>query len=310
MDIKLTKKRLNNHLSYDWWKYIAILVACIFLWSLLFTMTAPRLHNAKKMEIFFIVNGFSVENSDKLRNGLKEYLSDEFVEIHFNNYTPNDSTTAQVLSARVGVKEGDIYVFPYSQDLNGDVFGSYVDNSLFADFETIIAGAKEFSDITLEEFTEKYGKRKEYNTEETLQKAFDECKRASVEAVLLEGYINQYKDYVNEVDTSMYPEDTNNSLFYKYSRFTIHNTLFPEDIIEGQQEKIWGLNFNPLCAKVSDFNDKGFMFLNTSDSTTGKKQPLNYVMGIVSFKEDNLPLYYENIAVINYFIQNYYLNQN
>lgn len=307
MDIKLTKKRLNNHLSYDWWKYIAVLLASIFFWSLLFTMTAPRLHIAKKMEIFFIVSGYSAEHTDKFQNELKRYLSDEIVEISLYNFIPNDAATSQVLTARISVQEGDLYVFPYSTQAEQNIFASYVDNGLFADFRKVIEDAKIFKDITLQEFTEKFGKRKEYNTQENLQKAWQECKRAGIEAEKLEGYINEYAGKVNEIDNSMFPEDMNNNLFYEYSRFTVYNQFNSTDSYPVEEQKIWGLNFNPLSLKLHDFDDKGFMYLNNPDQNTALRQPWNYAIGIVSFKEQNLPLYYENLAVINFFIENYYI---
>jgi hypothetical protein len=192
MDIKLTKKRLNDHLSYDWWKYLAVIAASIFFWSLVFTMASPRLAMSKKLEIFFIVNGFSTENTDSLRNGLKGYLSEEFVEIHFNNYTPNDSTTSQVLSARVGVREGDLYAFPFSSQNDKNTMGGYADNGLFKDFGTIIADAKHFSQMTYEEFAAAYGNTKEFDTEEKRQKGYALCARAGEQAEKLEGYINLY----------------------------------------------------------------------------------------------------------------------
>ena len=42
MDAKITKKRLNILLSYDWIKIILLAVAAILVWSLIFTMTATR----------------------------------------------------------------------------------------------------------------------------------------------------------------------------------------------------------------------------------------------------------------------------
>lgn len=52
MDAKITKKRLNILLSYDWIKIILVAVAMIVLWSLVFTMTATRVTNAQNFTIF------------------------------------------------------------------------------------------------------------------------------------------------------------------------------------------------------------------------------------------------------------------
>jgi len=51
MDNKITKDRVSVHLEYDWLKYLAIIVAAIFLWSLIFTMTRPRLKAFEEIKI-------------------------------------------------------------------------------------------------------------------------------------------------------------------------------------------------------------------------------------------------------------------
>lgn len=305
MDIKITKKRLNDHLSYDWWKYIAILLVCIFFWSLVFTVSAPRLAMSKKLEIFFITNNFRTDKSEDLRNGLKETLNSEFIEIQLNNYVPDDSTTSQVLTARLSINEGDLYAFPFAdstvdeeQGYSNNMFGNYVDYGIFADFETLINDAKQFYNdrITdIDQFRVQYGDLKEYNTEEKLINGFDVYMqtrlRANNEAIKLEGYINDYKD-------------NGDNLFYSYERFTIYSQLNPEENLDIEEEKIWGINFNALD-RITDTNHGGFFY----PYTTGNNEsiPLDIAMGIVSFKEDNMPLYYENLAVINYFIDNYYI---
>lgn len=301
MDIRITKKRLNDHLSYDWWKYIAVFIACIFFWSLVFTMAAPRLHASKKMELFFIVNGFSHENSNKFYNGLREYLNDEFVEFQLNNYVPNDNTTSQVLTARLSVQEGDLYAFPFAgnEDFSKNTFGSYIDNGVFKDFLSIIEEAKAFGDNIMSEddFRQQNSGIKDYNTEEKMVAGYQVYQntrlRAKEQALKLEGYINDYQA---------------ENLFVKYSRFSVYNKLYPEENeIVTQDEIIWGLNFNALEEKITDFNNNGFLYRNTVDSDTGIREPLNIAMGIVSFKNENMPLYYENLAVINYFIETYFL---
>lgn len=38
MDNKITKERLNNHLEYDWFKYILFILAAIFLWVFIYSV--------------------------------------------------------------------------------------------------------------------------------------------------------------------------------------------------------------------------------------------------------------------------------
>ena len=52
MDAKITKKRLNIFLSYDWIKILLAAVAAILVWSLIFTTAATRVTQAQNFTIF------------------------------------------------------------------------------------------------------------------------------------------------------------------------------------------------------------------------------------------------------------------
>lgn len=309
MDTKITKKRLNDHLSYDWWKYLAILTASIFFWSLVFTMSSPRLAVSKKLEIFYIANGYNSENTNEIINRLKGNISEEIIEINFYNYFPDDSTTSQVLSTRIAVKEGDLYAFEYTTDPEnnnslGGSFVGYVDYGLLADFESLITAAKEFGNPdnikTYEKFKSE-NTNKKLNTEEKLLNEYNiyvtRLTRAKQQAEKLEGYI------------ASYPQ-----LFISYAKYTV---AISEQEDGGnytiEETKHWGIDFNGFKIDnknyVNDLETIGFIQDTRGiDIVTGQSYPLQLAMGIVSFKEDNMPLYYENLAVINFFIEQYYIN--
>lgn len=300
MNLRVTKERLNDHLSYDWWKYIAILVASIFLWSLLFTMTSPRLTSDKKMELFFIMDGYDANGAERVRAKLYNYLPQDFVDLSFFNYSASDEyTTSQVLTARISVREGDLYTFAYSDKADKNTFGAYVDRMLFVDFEKLIADAKAFgSDVlTEEQFNEQNAGKKEYRTPERLREGYQSYvttkQRALAEAEKLERFIQEYGGAEDE------------PLFIRYRRNAVTKELFPEENHTPKEEKIWGLNFNAFAENLSDFNNHGFIRSGINPDT-GSIYPIRYAMGIVSFKDDNMPLYYENIAVINFFIETFY----
>ena len=48
---KLTKKWLKNHMTYSWWKYAVLAAVCILGVNLVFTMTAYRVPEEKKVEV-------------------------------------------------------------------------------------------------------------------------------------------------------------------------------------------------------------------------------------------------------------------
>ena len=48
----LNKNRLRNHFTYSSWKYIAIVIASIFGWNLLYTMTAYRSPEHLRIDVY------------------------------------------------------------------------------------------------------------------------------------------------------------------------------------------------------------------------------------------------------------------
>lgn len=288
MDIRVTKKRLNDHLSYDWWKYIAILIACIFFWSLVFTMASPRLADGKKMEIYFIADGMDNDKVESFYAKLREKLNPEIIEITPFQHSPGESTTSQVLQARTGVKEGDLYVFTHSVEPKHNSFGGYVDNGLFVDFEKVIEDAIVWgNDIqSRESFVADNPKLK---TEEKIEEEYNLYKirkqRAVDDAETLSGYITD-----------------NPELFTRYKRFTVYNeSSLNSQEYPIQDEKIWGLDLSKLPG-LTDSKKGLFVLRRAADGTI---MPFNYSMGITSFKDNNMPYYYENLTVVNFFIQEY-----
>ena len=52
--VTVNKERLQNHLSYDWWKYVVAILVTVMLWSLITAMTRPQTPPEKKVDIFLI----------------------------------------------------------------------------------------------------------------------------------------------------------------------------------------------------------------------------------------------------------------
>ena len=46
---KLSRKSILNYLMYSWWKYVALVVVCVLGVDVLFTMTAYRVPEEKKV---------------------------------------------------------------------------------------------------------------------------------------------------------------------------------------------------------------------------------------------------------------------
>ena len=52
MKTPLTKARWKHHLAYNGWKYILVLILSIVGWNLIYTMTAYRPPEDKKVDVY------------------------------------------------------------------------------------------------------------------------------------------------------------------------------------------------------------------------------------------------------------------
>lgn len=109
MDAKITKKRLNILLSYDWIKIILVAVAMIVLWSLIFTMTATRVTNAQNFTIFNYTGTSANSRFNSYSSTLKEkgVFSYEILEISATDITTGQNYSETLLQTRLSVGEGD-----------------------------------------------------------------------------------------------------------------------------------------------------------------------------------------------------------
>lgn len=112
MDAKITKTRLSRMLSYDWIKMVITAAVLIFVWMLVFTMTATALTPAQKFSVMNYVGNVSFSNGDfyktyeaACKNGVFSY---EVIETSSEDLSIEGSSASQILQARTAVEEGDV----------------------------------------------------------------------------------------------------------------------------------------------------------------------------------------------------------
>lgn len=138
MDNKITKKRLSQLLSYDLWKILAIIIAAIFVWSLLFTTLGPRLSEGQMLNIYsYNVTVTSAEMNDLIDtekdNGA--YYSYEVYQTKFydfGKYNSSDTTVTQQFTAWSSVGQLDAIFISDGDDITTtDEEGNEIHLSLF-----------------------------------------------------------------------------------------------------------------------------------------------------------------------------------
>lgn len=101
MDNKVTKERFNNHIEYDWFKYIVFILVAVFLWVFIYSML-DKPKDYQKLDIFITVS-FDQEKTQKFEADFIKYLNDlgddtiKEVNFIFHDYNKNDLTFGQIL---------------------------------------------------------------------------------------------------------------------------------------------------------------------------------------------------------------------
>lgn len=95
MDNKITKERLNNHLEYDWFKYIIFILIAIFLWYFIYSML-DKIKDYQKID-FFVMVGVSNEKTKEFETDFVNYLNglgdDSVKEVNFVYHDYNDKSS-------------------------------------------------------------------------------------------------------------------------------------------------------------------------------------------------------------------------
>lgn len=120
MDAKITKQRLGRLLSYDWLKIVALIVAIIFVWSLVFTMTATRITPAQQFTVFnhqanvsLDLGKFYNEYNKSIEKGVFSY---EVIETNTMDLTTANEYVATMMETRLSTNEGDMIFVPHIGD--------------------------------------------------------------------------------------------------------------------------------------------------------------------------------------------------
>ena len=116
---------LKHHLTYNWWKYVLALLAGTMLVNLVFTVTAPRVPEEKKVE--FYIFGYADQVS------LNAYMEDirvrdmpEMETMTSNISYPDDTYGAMILTTYVAANEGDLYLLPRDDFLSLASSGAFL----------------------------------------------------------------------------------------------------------------------------------------------------------------------------------------
>ena len=114
---RITRKWLKNHWHYSWWKYMVLAMICIMGTNLLFTMTAYRVPEEKKIELY-ITNGYvdSLTLQEELASLFFERLPEqEELTVMNINLLQDDMYAQMQFTTYLAAQQGDVLLLPRSE---------------------------------------------------------------------------------------------------------------------------------------------------------------------------------------------------
>ena len=114
---RITKKWLKNHWAYSWWKYMLLGCICIMGVNVLFTTTAYRAPDEKKIELY-VCNNYV--DSQTLENQISEVFFERFPEqeeltVMNVNLSANDMYVQMQFTTYLAAQQGDVLLLPKSE---------------------------------------------------------------------------------------------------------------------------------------------------------------------------------------------------
>ncbi|GHU69882.1 hypothetical protein AGMMS49992_01300 [Clostridia bacterium] len=131
----ITKKRIRDHFTYSFWKYVLLVVVGVFGWNLIYSVTAYRPPKDKKVDVYICTSAVESEATDRLA----ELARPQFPDMEALNFltialgSSDDYYANMQLSTYVGAQEGDVYLLP------ADRFQAYAQSGLFMPLDEWLA---------------------------------------------------------------------------------------------------------------------------------------------------------------------------
>ena len=125
MKTPITKAKLQNHISYSWWKYALLALVAIFGWNIIYSMTAYRAPEEKKIVLGVYSYG-SDSNIMAYMEQVRLDLMPDMEEMEAMYIMPDQAYGDMILTTRVAARDCDIYILPRAQFQNFASPGAYM----------------------------------------------------------------------------------------------------------------------------------------------------------------------------------------
>lgn len=125
MKTPVTKEKLRNHLTYSLWKYAVLAAVAIFGWNIIYSITAYRVPDEKKIVVGVYSYGSDI-NLNAYMEQVRQDLLPEMEAMEAMYIMPDETYGAMILTTRVAARDCDIYVLPRTEFQNYAAQGAYM----------------------------------------------------------------------------------------------------------------------------------------------------------------------------------------
>ena len=114
---RITKSWLKNHWAYSWWKYLVLTAICIMGVNVLFTSTAYRAPEEKKIELYAACSYVDQQALYDQLSGLffERFPEQEELVVMNINLASGDVYTQMQFTTYLAAQQGDVLLLPESQ---------------------------------------------------------------------------------------------------------------------------------------------------------------------------------------------------
>ena len=133
MKTPITKEKIQNHFTYSLWKYALLAVVAIFGWNIIYSVTAYRAPEEKKV-ILGVYSYGSETNINAYMEQVRLDLMPDMEEMNAMYIMPDETYGDMILTTRIAARECDIYVLPREQ------FQGYAAQGAYMQLENVLPG--------------------------------------------------------------------------------------------------------------------------------------------------------------------------
>lgn len=139
LNLPWSKDRLKSHFQYGSWKYLLLIVLSFFVWDLIYSATAYRPPQDKRIDLY--IQSVTASQED-LQHYFEEIRADVVPDMELVSTamlmgtTQSDIYAAQQLTTYLMAGEGDIYI------LTGPDFKQYASQGVFLRLDELIEQGK------------------------------------------------------------------------------------------------------------------------------------------------------------------------